>query len=136
MKLATLVRYAVRILFELKKNSSPLSISLISRKTGIAPRTVENLHASLSRSGLTAGTVGARGGISLSVPLQEISLGRLIAILDEGVDFSVCCGEKANECPNQLNCVRRAVWNGISAEFQKSLDNISLEEILRQYPRE
>jgi Rrf2 family iron-sulfur cluster assembly transcriptional regulator len=136
VKLPTLIRYAVRIIFELKKSGSPLPIALISRNTGIAPRTVENLHAALSRNGLTVGTVGARGGIALSVPLEEITLGKLIAILDEGIDFSVCCGEKANECPNQDKCLRRAVWNRISAEFQKAFDNLSLGGIFRDYPPE
>ena len=134
MKLPTSIRYAVRVLFELHRARGPLSIAILSERTGITFRAIENLHAVLRRNNITSSAVGARGGLTLSVPLRDVSLGKLIEILDNGVEFAVCCGERTNECPNRETCAMRAVWRAVSADFQKNLDSISLESILRQYP--
>ena len=134
MKLSPNTRYAIRILFELGGLREPVSTAYLAEKTGMTLRTVENIHAVLRRGNITAGTVGAKGGIQLLVPLAAISLGSLVALFDEGVQFAVCCGEKSNDCPNQDGCEIRAVWNTVSDEIQKQLDAISLESILKQYP--
>lgn len=133
MKLPTSVRYAVRILMNLCEAGTPVSIASIAEKTNITPRAVENLHAALRKRGITAGTVGARGGISLRKPLSEISLNTLVEALDEGVNFAVCCGERTNDCPNQETCPRAAAWRDISAEFSKTLSSVSLRDIMLKY---
>ena len=134
MKLSPNTRYAIRILFELGGLNEPVSTAYLAEKTGMTLRTVENIHAVLRRGNITAGTVGAKGGIQLLVPLADISLGSLVTLFDEGVRFAVCCGEKSNDCPNQGGCEIRAVWNTVSDEIQKQLDAISLESILKKYP--
>lgn len=130
MKLPTSVRYAVRVLFELHKAKGPLPIALLSEKTGVTFRAIENLHTVLRQNGITTGVLGARGGLTLTVPLEKVSLGKLVALLDNGVEFSVCCGERANECPHQDSCAVRALWRGVSSKFQKALDGVSLASIL------
>lgn len=129
MKLSTNTRYAIRILFELHDAARPLSISILSQKTGIAPRTVENVHALLKQHGITESSVGAKGGITLSRPLEAISLGRIMVWFDDGVEFAVCCGDKGNECPQQSSCNTRSAWRKVSARVQTGLDAISLSDI-------
>ena len=134
MKFSPNTRYAIRVLFELGGMTGPVSTAWLAEKTGMSLRTVENIHAVLRRGGITAGTVGAKGGIRLLAPLDRISLGNLVTLFDDGVEFAVCCGEKSNECPNQGTCEIRSVWNAVSDTVQHQLDAISLESILRQYP--
>lgn len=135
MKLSPNTRYAVRILFELAELRDPVSTAFLSEKTGISLRTVENIHAVLRQRDITSGTVGARGGLQLLRPLSEISLGRLVELFDDGVEFAVCCGDKSNECPNQSECEIRAAWNTVSSAVQAQLDAVSLESILLRYPQ-
>lgn len=132
MKFSPNTRYAIRILFELDGMANPVSTAWLAEKTGMSLRTVENIHAVLRRGNITAGTVGARGGIRLLAPLDRISLGKLVTLFDDGVEFAVCCGEKSNECPNQDACEIRSVWSTVSDTIQRKLDEISLESILRQ----
>lgn len=134
MKLSPNTRYAIRVLFALNGLSEPISTAYLAEKTGMTLRTVENIHAVLRRGHITAGTVGAKGGITLLTPLAGISLGKLVSLFDGGVEFAVCCGDKANECPNQSGCEVRNVWTSVSREVQRQLDAISLESIVRQYP--
>ncbi len=133
MKLSTKTRYAIRILFELVEASKPISIANLSEKTGITLRTVENINAILRQNDITSSVMGAGGGILLQKKLKDISLGQMVTFFDEGVEFAVCCGDKANDCPNQKTCKTRAVWYEISAKIQNELDAISLETILLQY---
>lgn len=135
MRLPTDIRYAIRIIFELHGAKKPLSIAYISEKTGIAPRTVENIHAVLRQQGITTGTVGARGGIELAVPFETLSLGRVIETVDYGIEFSICSGDRTNECPNMYECAMRSTWDTISGKIQEELNNILLEDILREYTK-
>jgi Rrf2 family iron-sulfur cluster assembly transcriptional regulator len=134
MRFSPNTRYAIRVLFELSGLSEPVSTACLAEKTGMSLRTVENIHAVLRREEITAGTVGAKGGIALLVPLAKISLGKLVTLFDDGVAFAVCCGDKSNECPNQAGCDIRNVWRTVSHMVQEQLDAISLDAILRQYP--
>ena len=135
MRLSPNTRYAIRVLFELGGLSEPVSTAYLAEKTGMSLRTVENIHAVLRRESITAGTVGAKGGIALLVPLESLSLGKLIALFDDGVEFAVCCGDKSNECPNQSGCGIRSAWKAVSWDVQRQLDAISLDAILQQYPQ-
>jgi len=130
MRLSARTRYAVRILSELAATHAPLSIGDLSEKTGISPRTVENICARLRYDGISMGIVGPGGGIRLEVPLGDISLGRLVDLFEDGVEFAVCCGDKANDCPHQHTCENRAVWRKVSAKIQAELDAIPLQSLL------
>lgn len=134
MKLPANVRYAVRILLELDGATEPVATAWLAEKLGLSLRAVENIHGVLREHGITSGTVGARGGINLLVPLAGVSLGRLIALFDDPIEFTVCCGEKANDCPNIDVCTSRAAWSALSKKLQKELDNITLNSIRQQYP--
>ena len=133
MKLSVQTRYAVRILSELAAASAPLAIGDLSEKTGISPRAVEKICAQLRYDGISTGIVGPGGGIRLEVPLGDISLGRLVDLFEDGVGFAVCCGDKANDCPNRHDCENRAVWRKISAKIQEELDAIPLDSLLLHY---
>ncbi len=134
MRLSANTRYAIRVLFELNGLPEPVATAFLAEKTGMTLRTVENIHAVLRREGITAGTVGARGGITMVVPLETVSLGRLVSLFDGGVAFAVCCGDKSNDCPNQSECGIRNIWKSVSRDVQRHLDAISLATILHQYP--
>lgn len=133
MKLSSNTRYAVRLLFELQGASAPLSMSLLADKTGLTLRAIENIQAILRENGLTTSTVGPGGGLSLAVPLEKISLGTLVRLFDNGVELTVCCGEKSNECPNRHRCANRSAWDDISAIVQDSLDEVSLDKVYQRY---
>ena len=134
MNLSTGTRYAIRLLFELREPGPPVTIAQLSEQTGIALKTVEKIHTVLKQNGITDALAGPRGGIALLVPLAEISLGQMIALFDDGVRFGVCYGDKANECPNQKDCLISSAWGSISKMVQEGLNIISLWSILQEYP--
>ena len=133
MKLSSQTRYAIRILFELAGTRTPLPIAELSRRTGISLRTVENICSILRYDGISSSLAGPGGGMALELDMSEISLGRLVDLFEDGVQFSVCCGDKANDCPNMELCENRAIWRRVSAKLQAELDSIALSSLMLRY---
>jgi Rrf2 family iron-sulfur cluster assembly transcriptional regulator len=129
MKFSTNVRYAVRVLTKLHQAKGKLPMAALAERAGISLRTMENIHAVMRENGITKGVVGARGGIELALPLSGVSLGTIVKLFDKEVDFSVCHGNKTNDCPNLQFCPRRAKWLGVSQKIQDALDNIFLDSL-------
>ena len=129
MKLPTTIRYVIRMLLELNGAEKPVAANVLAEKIGVSHRVIENAQSVLKQNGYTSGTVGARGGISLARPLREISLGGLLALFDEQVEFTICQGEKSNDCPNLPRCTTRASWQNVSAKIQADLETYSLDAL-------
>ena len=127
MKLPTTVRYVIRMLLELSGEERPVAASVLAEKIGVSHRVIENAQSVLKQHGYTSGTVGAKGGISLERPLKAISLGGLLALFDEQVEFTICQGEKSNDCPNLANCTTRATWQNVSNKIQAELETYTLD---------
>ncbi|MDL2280219.1 Rrf2 family transcriptional regulator [Desulfovibrio sp. OttesenSCG-928-G11] len=129
MKLSAKTRYAVRLIFTLAGAGEPVPIAILSEKTGLSPRTVEQVHGVLKSHGITDAQVGARGGLVLLRPVKDIRLGSLVECFDKGVELSVCCGEKSQDCPRRHKCGARAAWAALSLDVQRLLDEVALADL-------
>ncbi|SHN56980.1 RrF2 family transcriptional regulator [Desulfovibrio litoralis] len=130
MKLSTKTRYAVRVLFELAQANKALPMGTISQNTGISLRTIEQIIVVLNANNMTKGIIGPGGGIVLEKKIEEISLGDLVYLFEDGIEFVVCCGDKSNDCPNQHTCKTRFMWKKISQKIQDQLNTVSLVDVL------
>ena len=135
MKLSAPTRYAIRILFELSEAREKTTLGWLSEKTGISFKAVESIVATLRQHGITESSAGPKGGITLVEPLENISRGLIIKLVDDGVEFAVCCGDKSNDCPQQSFCETRRMWRGISRRIHEELNKISLAEVLNNNPQ-
>lgn len=132
MKLSARSRYASRILLELArhKGMSPMSAATLSQHTGVSVQFVEQILKPLKQSGLTKSVRGAAGGHRLARAAEEITLGEVVRLMEGGISLTVCCGEKANDCPRKEGCLTRRAWLQVSHSLQKELDSISLAALL------
>ncbi len=133
MRLSTNTRYAIRLIYELYQFKSPISIAALAERINISVKIIESIHSTLKQQGITKAIIGANGGIKLIRNLDQISLGEMITLFDEGVRFVVCFGNKANNCPRQSACETQSVWKTISDRIQHELDIVSLADILDEY---
>lgn len=131
MKLSTQVCYAIRVLFALRGLHDPISTAVLAERMDVSLQSLERVQAGLKQYGITGGVVGAKGGITLSRPLEEISLGLLITIFEQGVQLGVCHGRQGSRCSNIAECPSVSAWQGVSAKIQKELDNMFLSEIFQ-----
>ena len=132
MKLSARSRYASRILLELAKHTSsaPMSAAILSQHTGVSVQFVEQILKPLKQSGLTQSIRGAAGGHRLARPAEDITLGEVVRLMEGGIMLTVCCGEKANNCPRKDSCLTRRAWVKVSRSLEKELDSITLSALV------
>ena len=132
MKLSARTRYAARILLELARgqDEKPMSAAVLSQHTGVSAQFVEQILKPLKQKGLTTSVRGASGGHKLARPADAITLGEVVRLMEGGIRLSVCCGEKADECPRKEICLIRGAWVNVSQTLEQELDSISLATLL------
>ena len=62
----------------------------------------------------------------LARPAEEITLGEVVRLMEGGIHLTVCCGEKANNCPRKEGCLTRKAWMQVSTSLERELDSITL----------
>ncbi len=105
------------------------SLSHIAREQGISLKYLEQLIRPLKRAGIVAGLRGAAGGYRLSRPPSRITVGEIIRALEEPMN-PVECLDDSGLCERSDQCTARNIWIHLSQSIQRTLDGITLEEIL------
>ena len=132
MKLSARSRYASRILLELARHNSstPMSAAILSQHTGVSVQFVEQILKPLKQSGLTQSIRGAAGRHKLARAAEDITLGEVVRLMEGGIMLTVCCGEKANNCPRRDGCLTRKAWVQVSRSLERELDSITLSTLV------
>ncbi len=132
MKLSARSRYAARILLELARHKSgtPMSAAVLSQHTGVSVQFVEQILKPLKQKGLTKSVRGAAGGHRLAKKPEDITLGEVVRLMEGGIQLTVCCGEKAGDCPRKDGCLTRKAWVQVSRTLENELDSINLASLL------
>jgi Rrf2 family protein len=131
MRLSTKGRYGVRALVDiaLNCNGGPVLLKDIAKRQDISAQYLEHLVAPLIRAGILRSIRGAKGGIALAKPPEEIKLSRVIEIL-EGSVAPVECVDNAALCARSDECVTRDVWVEIKAAVMGVLESLTLKDLM------
>ncbi|MDR1490405.1 MAG: Rrf2 family transcriptional regulator [Desulfovibrio sp.] len=134
MKLSAKTKFAGKILCELARAGcdSSLSAGALARLAGVSVKFAETVLVRLRQAGMVESLRGAGGGYRLIRPLDGISLGDVLRIMEGGVILDVCCGKKANDCPRQADkCETRRILRVLSGKLMDKLNRVSMEDFLR-----
>lgn len=128
MKLSTRARYGTRALLDLAIHNTEELVPLkdIARREKISVQYLEHLITPLIAAGMVRSVRGARGGIQLAKPPQEIKLSEVIRIL-EGSIAPVDCIVNPQSCSRSDSCATRDIWS----EMKKAMDGILESRTLR-----
>jgi Rrf2 family transcriptional regulator, cysteine metabolism repressor len=131
MRLSTKGRYGVRALVDiaLNCNGGPVLLKDIAKRQDISAQYLEHLVAPLIRAGILRSIRGAKGGIALAKPPEEIRLSRVIEIL-EGSVAPVECVDNPSLCSRSDTCVTRDVWVEIKAAVVGVLEPLTLKDLM------
>jgi Rrf2 family iron-sulfur cluster assembly transcriptional regulator len=131
MRLTSKGRYAVTAMLDVALHSqdSPVPLADISERQGISLSYLEQLFSKLRKAGLVASVRGPGGGYHLGTPADDISVGTIIAAVDESVDATKCAGKA--DCQGGARCLTHTLWRDLSARISDFLNNISLGELMR-----
>ena len=132
IKLSKMTDYGVVCLGTLARRPGySMSANELSKETGLALYTVQKLLKLLvSKSDFVKANRGALGGYMLSRNSSEISVVEIIEALDGPITLTSCVDKSESFCEASEICFLGGKWNKINEIIRKSLNDISLKELL------
>lgn len=130
MRLTSKGRYAVTAMLDVALHSqqNPVPLADISERQGISLSYLEQLFSKLRKAGLVSSVRGPGGGYRLGEEPASISIGTVIAAVDESVDATKCSGK--GNCQGGTRCLTHTLWRDLSSRISDFLNNISLGELM------
>ncbi len=132
MKPTTRTCHATRILLELANHDAqaPLRASALCAAVGISSKLLEKIVRPLRAAGLVRSARGATGGYVLGAEPQDITLARILTVM-EGAVFTPQCCESDTDCQLIMGCPTGRVWVEISQKIEESFNATSLADLMR-----
>ncbi len=132
MLLSTKGRYAVMAMVEVAKQGSakPLSLGDIADRLDLSLAYLEQLFMKLRRKGLVHSVRGPGGGYVLGRNPSEISIGEVMAAVDEPVKMTRCAGESVIGCVATRRCTTHFLWDALGAHIEQFLASATLGDVL------
>jgi len=131
MKLSTRTRYGLRALVDLAISGTgqPVQLKDIAERQQISLSYLEHLINPLISAGIIKSTRGARGGIVLVKPPEQVKLNKIIEIL-EGPLAPVDCLMDTKSCPRSGLCATQDLWNEMKQAMENVLESTSLQDLV------
>ena len=131
MKISTKAKYGLKaclVLADSYIKEEPLALPVFSEKAGVTEAYMEQIMILLKRAQLVSSVRGTNGGYYLSRAPKDISIGEILRALEDGLEFIDCI---SNPCSGADECRARNVWNTIFHNMNATLDNMTLDSLLK-----
>lgn len=138
MKISTQTRYAMRFLVELALHESKskleerLTTHEIAQKQGISGKYLESIACKLKKAGYVDSLKGVKGGYRLARPLDEISVGHVMRVMETTYFELHCVKDPEKTCPNYKDCKLVDYWSNLEQAMSCVVDSIMLKDIKDQ----
>jgi len=132
MKLSAKSRYGTRLVLDIALNqrNGPVRIQDVSERQSISVKYLERIVQELRKAGYIKSRRGYRGGHMLAVPPEQISVGAIVRVLEEGQPLVECARYKP-ACPLAETCLTRRVWMEAGNAMFERLDSILFSELIK-----
>ena len=147
MIFTTKAEYGVRLLVELGKQETGVTVSLksIADAEGLPLAYLERIVALLKKAGFVESTRGAHGGYRLAMASDDIRMDAVIGALEGGVAPMSCfvddtAGDNARVlCSHHDDgelCATKLLWTRVQGGVIRALQNTTLAELVAFTQRE
>lgn len=132
MKLSTRSRYGTRLMLDMAQHydQGPLNLAHIAKRQGISLKYLEQIIIPLKKAHYVESVRGAKGGHVLAKPPQEITVGEVVALLEEGTTL-VECSEYPEVCERSRICPTRQLWKEVAQAMFDKLRSITLADLVK-----
>lgn len=132
MRLTSRGRYAVTAILDIAIHGKeePVSLADIADRQAISLSYLEQLFAQLRRDGIVHSVRGPGGGYKLEKSPKEISVGMIIAAVNESVDVTKCKG--SGNCRKDSTCLTHTLWERLEEQIGVFLSTVSLEDLVKE----
>jgi Rrf2 family protein len=133
MKLSTRGQYGTRALLELalRQEEEPVLLKDIAQSQQISLPYLQHVITPLIAGGIVRSTRGAKGGISLAKPPEQIKLSEVIQLL-EGSTAPVECVDNPRICRRSASCVSRDIWGELKKVTDRVLESITIQDLVER----
>ena len=136
MKLSTKGRYGTRALLDLAlhQGEGPILLRDIAERQNISLSYLEHLIAPLLAGGIARSVRGARGGVLLARPPEQIKLSEVVQLLEGPIAPVECLNDPA-VCTRSESCVTRDIWSELKRVMSGVLESTTLQDLAEQQRR-
>jgi Rrf2 family protein len=131
MQITRQADYALRAMLYLSElePTRRAATSQIAEDQHIPPSFLAKIISQLSIAGLIHTSRGARGGVSLARPAEEISVLEVVEAIDGPIALNECTSDAA-ACPFGDDCPLRPLWCDTQSELVKRLRKTSFAQFV------
>lgn len=131
MRLTTRTNLAMRALMFCAANEGRLvRKSEIASVCNVSENHLAQVIHALGIKGFLSTHRGRSGGITLSRPMAEISVGSVFRALESEVPFLDCFAGGENDCPLRSACRLKCVISNALTEFYAMLDRTTIADLV------
>ena len=134
MKMSTKGRYAVMAMIDIAIHSdgAPVSLAEIAERQDISQEYLEQLFGKLRKAKLVESARGPGGGYRLACTMSEIPVAKIIAAVDEELQFTRCGGDAVDGCVRGERCNAHDLWSSLGRQMMYFLSSITLEDVVEK----
>lgn len=132
MKLSTRSRYGFRLMLQLAEKygkGEPVSLKYVAKEEEISEKYLSQIVILLKLNGLVTAFRGAYGGYKLSRDPSHITVREVVEVF-EGNLMPVDCAIDRSICKRSYNCSAARVWKELGDTIVKTLDAITLKDVI------
>lgn len=133
MKISTQTRYAIRFLCELSacsENRNRVTAKQIAENQRISEKYLESIAAKLCRNGYVDSLKGVGGGYALVRPIDQISVGEIIDLMEKRFFEIHCVPNPQETCVNYETCPIAVYWEEVATMLQDKTFGTNLAEVI------
>ncbi len=126
-------QYALRAVFELAKRrgNGLATVADIAKAQAVPPRFLELILRQLRQGGFIESRRGSRGGYTLAVAPETLSVGEIIRFIDGPVVPVPCLGDSRGvDCPLQGNCAFLGMWSRARDAVAEVYDETTFQDLI------
>lgn len=134
MRLSRRSEYGLRALVDLVRHDGggPVALASLAERNNLPPKFLEQIMATLKHGGIVRTTLGAHGGYAMGTDPAEISIGRVVRLLDGALAPLPCVSLRYYgpcSCPDEATCPLRDVMIDVRDAMLEILDRETIADL-------
>ncbi|HWL58536.1 MAG TPA: Rrf2 family transcriptional regulator [Paracoccus sp. (in: a-proteobacteria)] len=130
MRLTTFTDYGLRMLMRMASEPErPFSTAELAEEYGLSRNHLAKIVQHLARAGLVETRRGGGGGAILARPADQVRLGEVIALLEEGQPLVECFSADGGDCTINGCCRLKARLRSAERAFMAELNGATLADV-------
>ena len=124
--------YALRIITAMAGYGDITDAGTIAADTSVTPRFALKILHKLVQGDLVRSYKGVKGGYMLNLSPEEITLKRVIELIDGPICIARCVEGECSLNSDKMACVYHHIFDTISLDLAKRLDAITISDVINK----